>query len=171
MDPLSALAIAAAVVQFVDIGGRGLVKCWQGFRELRIVGSEDDDDEKLEIKQQTMLCELELRVSTLVTFTAEAQLPSTQLLASQPTTPAQQQLIVAASDCQTIRFDIDRILDRILTEQNGEPSGKAKPRWRTLPFTRSKNEPPSVMKEIEDIQEQCERVRGKVLDSVLLCIW
>lgn len=33
MDPLSALAIVAAVVQFADIGGRLLAKSWRKYRE------------------------------------------------------------------------------------------------------------------------------------------
>jgi hypothetical protein len=37
MDPMSALAIVAAVVQFVDFGGRLLVKAWNKFTDL------DDD--------------------------------------------------------------------------------------------------------------------------------
>ncbi|KAM0197732.1 hypothetical protein ACHAPQ_012121 [Fusarium lateritium] len=174
MDPLSALAIAAAVVQFAEIGGKAFVHCWKKYQELRNVGDNDysqRDPEKKEEKLQRELRESLLHLTILV---SQTQLPSIEGIASQSPTAAQQQLANAASECSRIRILVDDISTRFDTTSNSEHDTKAR-RPRGL-FSRSKNQEPEgpspvTKEEVERVEKQCEFVRRQAMDSVLMCLW
>lgn len=171
MDPLSALAIAAAVVQFVEIGGKVFVRCWEKYQALRSAG--DNSYTESEREKEEMKRELEERVGSLTTLVSEAQLPSIEGVASQPPTPAQQQLINAASECSRIRIQVDEIATRFITTWDSKLDTKTR-RPHGL-FSRSKNQEPNghpvVTEEIEQVEKRCEFVRSQAMDSILLCIW
>jgi hypothetical protein len=170
MDPLSALAIAAAVVQFAEIGGKVFVRCWEKYNALRDL-EDNRNDPKEEEKAKL---ELKERVDNLITFVSEAQLPSIEALASQAPTPAQQQLINAASECSRIRFQVDEIATRFIVKPNSERDTKTR-RPRGL-FSRSKKQQPNdhsevTKEEIEQVEKRCESVRSQAMDSILMCLW
>ncbi|KNB09671.1 hypothetical protein FOXG_10200 [Fusarium oxysporum f. sp. lycopersici 4287] len=170
MDPLSALAIAAAVVQFAEIGGKVFVRCWEKYNALRDL-EDNRDDPKEEEKAKL---ELKERVNNLINFVSEAQLPSIEGLASQAPTPAQQQLINAASECSRIRFQVNEIATRFIVKPNSELDTKTR-QPRGL-FSRSKkqqlNDHSEVTKdEIEQVEKRCESVRSQAMDSILMCLW
>lgn len=59
MDPLSALAIAAAVVQFVDIGGKLIFKSYRKFRDY------DNPDKTEEAEIEATMAQLRLFTRTM----------------------------------------------------------------------------------------------------------
>ncbi|KXX75782.1 hypothetical protein MMYC01_207455 [Madurella mycetomatis] len=91
MDPLSALGIAAAVVQFVDFGGRLLSKAWESAGDLAA-----------ELK------ELQTQTSTLSENLHKA---SAHLRRDGPTA-ADRNLARARDDCDRIAAEIQDTLDR-----------------------------------------------------------
>ncbi|KAK1463837.1 hypothetical protein CMEL01_12598 [Colletotrichum melonis] len=172
MDPLSALAIAAAVVQFVEIGGKVFVRCWEKYQALQ--GQEDNNDAESKRQKEEIERELKERVGSLTTLVSEARLPSIAGVASQPPTPAQQQLIKAASECSRIRIQVHEIATRFITTPNCEPD--TKPRRSLGLFARSKNREPNghflvTKEEFEQVEKRCEFVRSQAIDSILLCLW
>ncbi|RTE81295.1 hypothetical protein BHE90_004225 [Fusarium euwallaceae] len=161
MDPFSALAVGATVVQFLDVVGKAFIDCWGRYDKLQYTRREERERSK---------CELRERVERL-TALSKAQLPSTACLASQPTTPVQQQLISTVSECHKLSAKIDQIADRFLAERDSEDDRKA---CLPLPLfcRREPKFPPWVSSvEVQKIEKQRDVIRSQAIGSILLCLW
>ncbi|KAF5641620.1 heterokaryon incompatibility protein het-E-1 [Fusarium sp. NRRL 52700] len=174
MDPFSALAIAAAVVQFTEIGGKIFVRCWEEYRKLQEIGHKGYNRRERAIEEKRIKDDLKARVDRLNTLVSETQLPSIESVASQPPTPAQQQLINVASECSRIRTEVHEIATRFIIRPDSRPDTTVR-RPRTL-FSRSMNQEPNILplvtkEEIEQIEKRCEFARSQAMNSILICLW
>ncbi|RSM09091.1 hypothetical protein CDV31_007858 [Fusarium ambrosium] len=161
MDPFSALAVGATVVQFLDVVGKAFIDCWDRYDKLQYTRGEG---------RERMKCELQEMVERL-TALSKVLLPSTACLASQPTTPVQQQLISAVSECHKLSAKIDQIADRFLAERDSEDDRKV---CLPLPlFCRQEPKfPPWVSSvEVQKIEKQRDVIRSQGIGSMLLCLW
>jgi hypothetical protein len=115
MDPLSALAIAAAVVQFVDIGAKLVNKAWKVYTT----------PDKKEEKDKNQLAQATRELSFLINGIEEA---STTLPSPETASPAQSQLRRICSECYSVATEFSHIVDRIRTHIDEETRSASKAR-------------------------------------------
>ncbi|KAH0499693.1 hypothetical protein TgHK011_006868 [Trichoderma gracile] len=184
MDPLSALGIAAAVVQFVDIGGKLLIKGWEKYQQMQQGAPDDEELEKLARDVKEAFEELSLRISGI-------QQVSINMRDSQPT-PAQAHLLQRLSRCNGLLGELDEVKSQLkipnsravnteihqtshahrglalvfrsnFREDNCEDCQKRR--------AEEKQEYEKNARMIEGLTEQLETLRSSVTESVIYCLW
>ncbi|KAH7133034.1 hypothetical protein B0J13DRAFT_480574 [Dactylonectria estremocensis] len=171
MDPLSALAIAAAVFQFIDLGGKALTK---GCKKYTTHQQQKERDTAEEAKEREKALE---HLAEELIFVSEIQRPSV-ITTSQPATLAQKQLLQTITDCQSISVHIDEVLGRVIEQikDNSDSKSNADERRHRRTFRNSKSRAldapaPFTSDEIRRIEDELQLVRRKAIDSVILCLW
>ncbi|KAL7815611.1 hypothetical protein V8C26DRAFT_435773 [Trichoderma gracile] len=184
MDPLSALGISAAVVQFVDIGGKLLIKGWEKYRQMQQGAPDDEELEKLARDVKEAFEELSLQSSGI-------QRVFVNVRDSQPT-PAQAHLLQRLSRCNGLLGELDEVKSQLripnsravnteihqtshahrglalvfrssFREENCEDCQKRR--------TEEKQEYEKNARMIEGLAEQLETLRSSVTESVIYCLW
>jgi hypothetical protein len=161
MDPLSALAIACAVIQFVDFGGKFI------YHELFKRDPEHDDEGDIDLP--TAEKEIAFLVDGLHTATAT----STNSNAS--ATPAQTQLLRICSECDDVAEELTRLIDQVKEQRASNASGQTAQRNAKTSFysraTSRKTENKGVSDELSRLYERIGPLRRNAIDSVILCLW
>ncbi|CAJ2504284.1 Uu.00g116780.m01.CDS01 [Anthostomella pinea] len=154
MDPLSALAIAAAVVQFVDIGGRLLKKAW-----------ESHNGHAREKTEQQQLEEVEKQLSFLIDGVREASKTLSGSIVSNPTTPMQAQLLRLHAECVDISTEFNAAIQhmRALAQR---------PTRNRFSFRGHQSADKDVRdRDVRHILERLPVLRREVIDCVVLGLW
>lgn len=157
MDPLSALAIAAAVFQFLDLGGKLLAKGWGKYQEIRRDVSENREHaEEVEEFSKT-LEELSGQISWF-------RQVSISIVVSQPPTPTQVQLLKLSSQCASLSSDFERIKSQMKLPNNwAMKSAKMK--------DRNKAEVQRKQEEFDRITKRLELLTREAMDFIFLSLW
>ncbi|KAK0720831.1 hypothetical protein B0H67DRAFT_644038 [Lasiosphaeris hirsuta] len=146
MDPLSALSVAATVIQFVELGGHFLAKGWDRYKH--------PDDQKKE------LASLLQQLSSLTTVLHEAR---SYFGVGKKTTGSQQQLLDACASCDRTAAEFQDVLSRATNDL--EKLGSSGPRVEKLVnvfWGDSK---------IEKVKTELGSLRSSVTEIAILCIW
>ncbi|KAJ4854378.1 AAA domain-containing protein [Trichoderma breve] len=178
MDPLSSLAIAAAVFQFLDIGGKLLVKGWGYYKNMRgELRKETPDYGQLNDEKRELLRAFEDLSSQI----SGIQATSENMMASELATPANGQSLRLLSTCTSLSRDLEKIKkkinppskekinckDHLRYHPHGEESCKECQKRNDAEIMEfNRNE-----KNIEEIRRRLEALRRNVIDSVILGLW
>ncbi|KKP04974.1 hypothetical protein THAR02_02911 [Trichoderma harzianum] len=111
MDPLSALAIAAAVFQFLELGGKLCIKGWEKYKHIQQGVPHDQKHTEEEEQLRKIFEELSGQISWF-------QEVSTSIVVSQPPTPTQTMKSAkrknrGGADIQRINDDIELIEEKL----------------------------------------------------------
>lgn len=106
MDPLSALAIATAAFQFLDLGGKLCIKAWEKYKHVQQKRLNDQMLVEEEKELQKVLEDLSSQVSWFRNV-------SEGIVASQPLTPGQEQLLKLLSQCISLSSDFELIKSQL----------------------------------------------------------
>lgn len=170
MDPLSALAIAAAVVQFAEIGGRLLMKTWSRYREQ---GQRDAAARKIQSSEEAYL---ENALKQLASFVRLVRESTDRAVPGSPPGPAEKELLKLCTECESIASDFENILmgikRRPIKDYAPTDLGVQVKKGSTVP---EKDEPvlaglwtPS---KISNTKHRLETVRQSFMTTILLCLW
>lgn len=162
MDPFSALAIAAAVVQFVDFGGKLLWRTWDQYKD-RLAAREED-------------AEVTQIVNDLSDLAAGVRANTEWLWRdpNQPPSPAESQFLRLCGECDKITLEFHDALNRIKhrrlsrrsqTRSDAPPSA-AKPQGRRAELAGVWDS-----NRIDAMRTRLERLRGEVMTAILFCLW
>jgi chromosome segregation ATPase len=155
MDPLSALAVAAAVFQFLDLGGKALMKAWDKYKQMQ---QGTPDDQKLAEEEE----ELRRALKDLTTQISWIRDVLTNMLASEPPTPAQARLKQLSSQCISLSNDFESIKHQMKPPSSREIRSTV--HQRNAELDRNSGD-------IERISGRLESLRRNVIDYMLLCLW
>ncbi|KAI1850353.1 hypothetical protein JX266_004211 [Neoarthrinium moseri] len=108
MDPLSALAIAAAVIQFVDFGGRLLHKKW-----VRKLSPKDDESKQAAYHAPREEAELVRNTKELLQLVDDVRKCSKQFGPSQRSSLAEKQILKVCEDCEAVSSKFQNLIDDI----------------------------------------------------------
>lgn len=176
MDPLSALAIAAAVVQFADIGAKLVNKAWKAYT------TPDNDEEK----DKDQLAQATRELSFLINGIEDA---STSLPSPEIATPAQSKLLQICSECYDVATEFSHIVDRIRTHLDEKTRSSSKARRSKGPRQAEQagskigsqglsafrpwkgSEKNDLHRIIDTMHQRLEKMRRCIIDSVVLCLW
>jgi hypothetical protein len=145
MDPMSALAIAAAVVQFADIGGRLLGRGWERFKHARDVSAE--------------LSSFAAQISS----TSNAVREAAENPAATHNAASRTNLLSIAAECSQLASEFQKALDNM-----GRDSGT---RSADMPFTPTLFQAFFHGDKIHEMTCALEALRPRVMEAVILCIW
>ncbi|OIW34319.1 hypothetical protein CONLIGDRAFT_709693 [Coniochaeta ligniaria NRRL 30616] len=180
MDPFSALAIAAAVVQFADIGAKLVNKAWLAYRTT----TPDNEEEKF----KDQLAQVTRELSFLINGIEDA---STTLPSPEIATPAQAQLLQICSECYDVATEFSHVIDRIRnrldektrsaskaraskgTRQAEQAGSKIGSRGLSAfrPWKGSDPEKDNLSRVTSKMHQRLQYMRHRVFDSVVLCLW
>lgn len=157
MEPLSALAIAAAVFQFLDLGGKLCIKGWEKYKHIQqgVPTAQKLAGEEKELKQ--IFEELSGQISWF-------QQVSTRIKVSERPTPIQVHLSELSDRCT----DLSRDFERIKNQMKLPSPQKIKPAKRK---NRENEEVQRDQEDIERIIEQLEPLKREIMDFILLSLW
>lgn len=159
MDPLSALAIAAAVVQFAEIGGKLIATGWYRYKQQR---QQKETDLQVQEAQEK---ELQKALDELTLFTRTIRESKDRITPHFSSGPAHSHLVRLCEDCEEISEDIDEILTENSTHktrnraQNGHGRGQAALRG---PWNPSR---------VETTQHRLSALQQRTMSTILLCLW
>lgn len=148
MDPLSALSIAAAVVQFVDIGGKFFTKLWTAYRNPDV---SLNNAELAGINEQLVALATGLRES------------SREFLDDSPTSPANHELLTLCQECEDISAQFQAVIDRIQRPSRGRKS-VAQATQIALAGIWSDGK-------VSKLKKRLAELRPRVMTAVLFCLW
>ncbi|KAK8121610.1 hypothetical protein PG984_010280 [Apiospora sp. TS-2023a] len=159
MDPLSALAIVAAVVQFADTGGRLLVKSWR-----KCKGRIGDIDPKSGNRWASEL-EFENALTELFLITQTVRGSADHVISHTTTRMAEKQLLQLCKECEDIANYFQQVLEK----------AKARPRaskYENVPMN-------GVTKlsglwsgsEIRKMHRRLSTLQQSITTTIVLCIW
>jgi hypothetical protein len=142
MDPLSALAIVAAVFQLVDFGGRLLKKGWVQYQ-----GAVNE-------REATELRDMAGNLSALLNMGSRKSGGS---LHDKHDTAAEIELRRLCDECNSITSEFQDIVSR------NKPYGKSKSRnFLQGPWNTPKE---------SDLKERLAQIKDQVITAVLFCLW
>lgn len=181
MDPLSALAIAAAVFQFLELGGKLCVKGWETYKQAQREGLNEHKlaQEKKELKET--FDELSDQISWF-------RQVSTSIEVSQPPTPTQVQLLKLSSQCTELSSDFGRIERQMNLPNSRETNSEIHERVHVGQMSRRQTKEDNCKEcqrrkkeenaEFQKNKEDIERITGKlgplkreIMDFILLSLW
>ncbi|KAK7983218.1 hypothetical protein PG989_010620 [Apiospora arundinis] len=160
MDPLSALAIAAAVVQFADIGGQLMVRTWRKYRE------KDKQNETSSEGQWIQETELEDALKELTLFTRTVRESTDRVVSPQAISkPAEAQLVKLCKECESIA----EYFQDVLTAAKNRPDQKPNQRGsRDESDLLSGLWAPGM---VGKMQGDLNALQQRVTSTVILCLW
>ncbi|KAL7946976.1 hypothetical protein V8C42DRAFT_298975 [Trichoderma barbatum] len=182
MDPLSALAIAAAVFQFVDLGGKLLIHGWEKYKQMRQEMPGDQEFEEQQEELRRTFDDLSFRISGI------RQVATDMNNSQEAKTPTRVQLLQLLSNCTSLSEDFEKIKDQIkppisrkmkseihLHNHTGGYLNRPVKEEDCRECKKMKDEENAEFQknseDIERIKHQFEPLRRNVYDSVLLCLW
>jgi hypothetical protein len=148
MDPLSALSIAAAVVQFVEIGGKFFTKVWAAYR---------NPDANLE---DVELAEFTKQLAALVSGLRES---AKEFLGESPVSSANHELVRLCDECEDISSQFHQILDKIQRRRRGKKSVSQATQVVLAGIWGDGK--------IAKLKGRLADLRPKVMTAVLFCLW
>lgn len=183
MDPLSALAIAAAAFQFLELGGKLCIKAWEKYRDIQ-QGMPDDQILAEEGKElETTLEDLSSQISWFRNISAS-------IVASHVPTSGQAQLLKLSSQCTSLSSDFERIRRQLKIPNSRETNSEIHLRShvgfnlvlrRNMPeekcrdCQKAKDEEKAEFRrnkeDIGKIERKMEPLRRNIMDSILLSLW
>jgi len=180
MDPLSALSIAAVVVQFVEFGGKLLKKAWESYHDDSIDLQGNIEAEEREVRRT--IGELVRLINDLeaTTRTTTLSIPSpTPALSVGPSirTPAQLQLQQYCVQCKATIAGFVSTLDRLKTQSPPVSESRGGGRWGrghhgfSFGGSKSRDDDQIDFKDIEDMEKNLEKLKRGIIDSLIVCIW
>ncbi|KAL6786566.1 hypothetical protein J3E68DRAFT_446850 [Trichoderma sp. SZMC 28012] len=146
MDPLSALAIAAAVFQFLELGGKLCIKGWEKYKQIQ---QAIPDDQKL-AEEEEELRKIFEELSGQISWFRQV---STSIVVSQPPTPTQVQLLKLSSQCASISSDFEQIKSQLKLHNP------------------QKMESDQRNKDIERMTGKLGPLKREIMDFILLSLW
>ncbi|KAK6829837.1 hypothetical protein PG987_010421 [Apiospora arundinis] len=159
MDPLSALAIAAAVVQFADIGGQLMVKAWRKYREKEKQNQTNSEGQWV---QET---ELEDVLKELTLFTRTVRESTDRVVSPQAISkPAESQLVRLCEECESIA----EYFQNVLTAAKKRPVQKPSQRGSKDESDLSGLWAPGT---VGNMQRRLNVLQQSVTSTVILCLW
>ncbi|UKZ53101.1 hypothetical protein TrVGV298_006889 [Trichoderma virens] len=182
MDPLSGLAIAAAVFQFLDMGGKLLVKGWRYYEQMRHeLKKEKPDNRKLREEERNLMqsfADLDFQIRGI-------RNASEDMMASAPTTSAQDQPLQLLSNCTSLSKDLENIRNQIKPPNNEKMncnlhiyrrSAKTNENGPSCQDCQKRNEEEIKEfrrneKDFEGIRVRFETLKRNVIDAVVLSLW
>ncbi|KAK7999320.1 hypothetical protein PG990_011920 [Apiospora arundinis] len=159
MDPLSALAIAAAVVQFADIGGQLMVRTWRKYRE------KEKQNETSSEGQWVQEAELEDALKELTLFTRTVRESTDRIVSPQAISkPAEAQLVELCKECESIA----EYFQEVLTAAENRPDQKPNQRGSRDESDLSGLWAPGI---VGKMQGKLNVLQQSVTSTVILCLW
>ncbi|UKZ78937.1 hypothetical protein TrVFT333_006684 [Trichoderma virens FT-333] len=180
MDPITALGVAAAAFQFLELGGKLCVKAWEKYKQIQ---EEAPHDQKLAEEEQELSKTLE-DLSFQMTWIRQV---STDVKVSDRPTPTERQLSGLSSECRSLSSNFEQIESQmklsISRESNSEVHARDHGRFGTR-FVREQDckecrkREDEHKAEVDKIKEDVERIKKKLvplkrqtLDSMLISLW
>lgn len=157
MDPLSALAIAAAVFQFLELGGKLCIKGWEKYKQIQ---QTIPDDQKLAQKEEELRKIFE-DLSGQISWFRQV---STSIVVSQHPTPTQAQLLKLSSQCASLASDFERIKSQMKLPNNRAIKSARRKDLKNAEVQRNKEE-------IEPIKKCLKLLKQETMDFILLSLW
>lgn len=111
MEPLAALGVAAAVIQFVDFGSRLLTSTWETYRDTSGQGHGLRDF-------QVVSDDLHQRISPIRQSLKAFELKATAGLKSQEAAELEAALLSKCSDCDEIAGQLEKVLPKTIRSLN-----------------------------------------------------
>ncbi|KAL6814897.1 hypothetical protein J3E69DRAFT_102562 [Trichoderma sp. SZMC 28015] len=182
MDPLSALAIAAAVFQFLELGGKLLNNGWEKYKQMR---QEMPDFQKLAEQSEELrrtLDDLSLQISGIRQINTDMK--NTQHAETQ----TQLHLLQLLSKCTTLSNDFEKVKNtmkppnsrKIISELHQQNhmlggSGKLVEEKHCKECQKMKDDENAefnkMMQDIERIKSEFEPLKRNVIDAIIFCLW
>lgn len=165
MDPLSALAIAAAVVQFLDFGGRLFTTIWQESEGPNANKKAVIDN--LSVRLHSLIAVLDGAIADDVSRPNEAPSPS-----KSQEVPPQYNLITILEECKKLARQLGRFVDSLEAKDNGAATS-IQPTWAAVAAKVTKFRFGGRWKgrSVEEMVAEVERLRKRVMDAALLEQW
>ena len=153
MDPLSALAIAAAVLQFVDFGGKLLSRTWDTYRVARHAAEENEEISKVARQLSELSAGVRastqswLRTGDAVAVTAETQLHQ------------------LCEEIDSITTELQSIMEKIKRRKTvrKDPERKMITRFPLAGMWDARK--------ISDMSERLEELNRRVMTAILFGLW
>lgn len=183
MDPLSALAIAAAAFQFLELGGKLCIKAWEKYKHIQ---QDSPDDQMLAEEEKELQKTLEELSSQVSWFRSVSK----GIVASHPPTPGQAQLLELSSQCTELSSDFERIKSQLKLPNSRETNSEIHMRKhvgaslvlrRNMPegkcrdCQKAKDEEEAEFQrnkeDFEKMRSKLEPLRRNIMDAILLSLW
>ncbi|KAK7913859.1 hypothetical protein PG985_011562 [Apiospora marii] len=193
MDPLSALAIAAAVVQFAEIGGQLMVKGWHRYRRHSQKTKDDEREGEGEMTQEPEEREIEAFINELTLFTRTVRESTDRVVPNLSPGPAEGQLLRLCEECESIAADLQDVLTKIKkrpAKNFQDPTGRGDKKTRGWAGANVKSAEDRLKEidksmdwdrrvlaglwtssKIEKMQLRLNALRQSTMSTILLCLW
>lgn len=173
MDPLTALAVAAAVVQFVDFGSRLVKRTWDVYKNEGMKDLEDRKAKELQkpkkqrsthlISTETENDQLE-GISNELKQLAQSMRDSTEIHHDhRPPTKAENDLLRACEESEKVNVELQDLLAKISKRPTSKRENAVNYR---LPVARIWGQD-----KIGQMEHRMEDLRRLAMGSVLVCLW
>ncbi|KAF5531083.1 hypothetical protein FMEXI_13162 [Fusarium mexicanum] len=160
MDPFSALAIAAAVVQFAEFGGRILTRTWDKY----LIVYKGPDSVSQIAQESSDLTALTTELSELA---KAVQVNSDEVVAGGSV--AESQLLKLCTECESIETEFKKVLNRI---------DNRKRRTIDKDDKRARNKIPRLAlaglwdrRKIDEMDNRLEALQKKIMNCIVFCLW
>lgn len=170
MDPFSALAIAAAVVQFAEIGGKLTVRSWTKYREWRHKRESGTDTPSAED------IELEASLNDLSLFNRTVRQSTDRVVAHDSPGPAEMQLLQLCEECDSIAIDLMDVLGKIKNRPM-KKNTQSHLDFKDRKGTHEEDKDRAVLaglwtpSRIEKMRQRLSGLRQRTTTIILLCLW
>lgn len=183
MDPLSALAIATAAFQFLELGGKLCTKAWEKYKHVQQNKPNDQTLAEEEKEFQKTLEDLSSQVSWFRNI-------SERIVASQLPTPGEAQLLKLSSQCTQLSNDFERIKSQLKLPNSRETNSELHfrnhassnpvlrqkmPEEKCRDCQKAKDEEEAEFRrnkeDVEKIERSLEPLRRVIMDSIILSLW
>ena len=153
MDPFSALAIACAVVAFVDFGSKVAVTTRKALAK-----AAQKETEALQAELEKAIASLSLFIDRVHEVSEDCN------KATATASPGQRQLLQACAECDGIVVEFLEVLSKIKSRRDSRPAG------RTF-LGKAKDVDAVEQVNVDGLQKRLEQLRRNVIDTIILCIW
>ncbi|CAM1502182.1 Fc.00g041660.m01.CDS01 [Cosmosporella sp. VM-42] len=161
MDPLSALAIATAVVQFAEFGGKILVRTWDKYKTYK------GPDAARQIAQES--AELSEIANELSTLARAVQDNSQEFVSENQVSAVESQFMRLCTECDSIDSEFQGVLNRIRNRKRRpgkDTEEREKKKIIRFPLAGMWD-----AHKIEHMSERLESLRSQIMSAILFCLW
>lgn len=157
MDPLSALSIAAAVVQFVDFGQRLLSETWRIYR--------GNSGQSLELQDLSAVSNDLARFSAAVRDALGKQQPGVTADGGSVSHEADEMLRRVCGECDALGSEIQQLLP------TGRQFGKAKGQPSVGESFRDALKRQKKLGKVQDMNNRLNGINQKIMTAAIMSIW
>ncbi|KAL7903815.1 hypothetical protein GGI35DRAFT_465099 [Trichoderma velutinum] len=157
MDPLSALAVAAAAFQFLELGGKLCAKGWEKYKQMQQDVTNGQELAQKEEELRKTFEELSAQISWF-------QQVSASIVVSQPPTPTQVKLLKLSSQCAGLSSDFERIKSQITLSNSPAINTRMRRSEKDARMQRDQ-------KDIQRITKNMESLKRETIDFIFLSLW